>query len=175
MLYMGLLNKNKKSQETSPLETGSTEQLEDIVFHEQEKSPDQVESVEAKEPKIDEKKVLESTKEAIATTKTKAAPKDDKVKTAKTQNQVEIEKIMSEGLEDLYTDLPENRKAEFRVKGEETANNIEKILDSAKVQFGKIVGLIKKWLSMLPGVNKYFLEQESKIKADRIIDYKDHR
>jgi len=32
--------------------------------------------------------------------------------------------------------------------------------------------LIKKWLLLIPGVNKYFLEQEAKIKADEIVKMK---
>ncbi|MBT4722699.1 hypothetical protein HN958_00855 [Candidatus Falkowbacteria bacterium] len=170
---MGLLNKNKKDQEPSPEVNVNQEQVADMVFHEEEPSVEQS-TVEKVETKVDEKKELESTKEKISSTKTTSAKKDDKAPSVKSQDQVEIEKIMSEGLGDIYSELPSNRKAEFKEKGEVAANKIEKILNSTKVQFGKIVGLIKKWLSMLPGVNKFFLEQESKIKADRIVDYKDH-
>jgi hypothetical protein len=31
------------------------------------------------------------------------------------------------------------------------------------------VEIIRNWLKLIPRVNKYFLEQESKIKTDRII------
>jgi len=85
---------------------------------------------------------------------------------------VEIETILSEGLESLYKELPDNRKAEFRQKGEETAGAIRVLLSSAKVKVTKIVALIVKWLKMIPGVNKFFLEQESKIKADRLLEFK---
>jgi len=85
---------------------------------------------------------------------------------------VEIETILSEGLENLYKELPDNRKAEFRQKGEETAGAIRVLLGSAKVKVTKIVALIVKWLKMIPGVNKFFLEQESKIKADKLLEFK---
>jgi len=85
---------------------------------------------------------------------------------------VEIETILSEGLENLYKELPDNRKAEFKIRGEETASAIRALLGSAKVKVTKIVALIVKWLKMIPGVNKFFLEQESKIKADKLLEFK---
>lgn len=94
---------------------------------------------------------------------------------SKSEEQAMIETILSEGLEDLYKQLPPNRQQEFKIKGEETASQIEKLLGSAKVQMNKIIDLIKGWLSMIPGVNKYFLAQESKIKADRLIEYKNEK
>jgi len=90
----------------------------------------------------------------------------------KTEEQKKVESILSDGLADLYTKLPDNRKDEFKQKGEETASQIVILMQATKVKFGKVVDLIKGWLSMIPGVNKFFLEQESKIKADRLIEYK---
>ncbi|NQT49931.1 hypothetical protein HQ571_04515 [Candidatus Kuenenbacteria bacterium] len=91
----------------------------------------------------------------------------------KSEDLVQIETILSEGLEDLYKELPENRQTEFKQKGEETARGIESLLNSAKVKMNKVVDMIKSWLKMIPGVNKYFLEQSSKIKADRLQEYKE--
>ncbi|KKQ80025.1 MAG: hypothetical protein UT02_C0017G0008 [Parcubacteria group bacterium GW2011_GWC2_38_7] len=91
---------------------------------------------------------------------------------AKSEDLVAIEKILSEGLEDLYSKLPDNRKAEFRQKGEEAASTIETMMQSAKVQMKKVIGVIRDWLLMIPGVNKFFLEQETKIKADKLLEYK---
>lgn len=85
---------------------------------------------------------------------------------------VAVEKILSDGLEELYSKLPENRKAEFKQKGEQAASAIEKLLQSAKVQVKKVVSIIRDWLLMIPGVNKFFLEQEIKIKTDKLLDYK---
>ena len=90
----------------------------------------------------------------------------------KTEEQKKVESILSDGLADLYTQLPENRRDEFKKKGEETASQIVILMQSAKVKVGKVVELIRGWLSMIPGVNKFFLEQESKIKADRLLEYK---
>ena len=94
---------------------------------------------------------------------------------AKSQEVLDIENILSDGLDDLYSKLPDNRKAEFKQKGEEAASQISLVLKQAKVKVGKVVDLIKGWLSMIPGVNKFFLDQESKIKADKLLDYKNNQ
>ncbi|MFH1314980.1 MAG: hypothetical protein ABIH67_01130 [Candidatus Uhrbacteria bacterium] len=81
----------------------------------------------------------------------------------------ELESILSDDLEDLYFQLPPNKQKEFKIKGEETAGLIKQMLYSTKVKGRKIVGWIKDWLKMIPGVNKFFLEQEAKIKTDQIL------
>jgi hypothetical protein len=81
----------------------------------------------------------------------------------------QIENFLAQDLEEIYLGLPLEKQAEFRKTGEETAKKIEKLLEKTKVSIGKIVNLIRKWLSLIPGVNKFFLEQEAKIKADEII------
>ena len=105
---------------------------------------------------------------AVDDDKVKAVPKEQK-----TEEQIQIETILSEGLESVYAELPPNRQAEFKAKGEETAKKIEKLMQSVKVKMRKVASLIRDWLKMIPGVNKYFLEQESKIKADKLMEMKD--
>ena len=85
------------------------------------------------------------------------------------EREKQIENFLARGLEEVYLDLPREKQAEFRLKGEETAKKINKLLEKTRVNIGKIVNLIKKWLALIPGVNKFFLEQEAKIKADEII------
>jgi hypothetical protein len=87
----------------------------------------------------------------------------------KSETLKEIENILSEGLEEVYQNLPEAVKEQFKKKGEETASKIEKIISQAKIAVNKILNLIKNWLKMIPGVNKFFLEQEAKIKTDKIL------
>ena len=60
----------------------------------------------------------------------------------------------------------------FKKKGEETAGKIKELLKSFKDKTKEIVKLIKSWLKMLPGVNKFFIEQEAKIKTDKILNIK---
>ncbi|MCK4744766.1 hypothetical protein KAS41_01770 [Candidatus Parcubacteria bacterium] len=83
-----------------------------------------------------------------------------------------IESILSEGLEEIYVNLSARKQLEFKKKGEETAAKIFFILKKTKVKVKKIIKLIKEWLKTIPGVNKFFLEQEAKIKTDKIIDIK---
>jgi len=84
----------------------------------------------------------------------------------------EIDRILADGLEDIFLSLPTDKRQRFKASGEETVVKINKLLDSAKVKIKQIVNLIRRWLALLPGVNKYFLEQEAKLKADRILKIK---
>ncbi len=102
----------------------------------------------------------------------KQVVKKEKAPESKSDDLIRIEEILSDGLADLFSQLPEHRQAEFKKKGEETAREIEKLLQAKKPKESKIVKLIKKWLSMIPGVNKFFLEQDSKIKADELLKSK---
>jgi hypothetical protein len=86
--------------------------------------------------------------------------------------QKKIENVLATGLEDIYMSLAPEKKKEFKRLGEETANKINQLLAKARINLGDIIRLIKKWLSLIPGINKYFLEQEAKIKADEIIKMK---
>lgn len=82
---------------------------------------------------------------------------------------VKIEKIMEDGLNDSYQRLSPVAKQEFKLKGEQTAGQIRELLKSTHIKVKKILRLIFDWLRMLPGVNRFFLEQEAKIKTDKII------
>lgn len=81
----------------------------------------------------------------------------------------EIESILSQDLTDIYLQLPPDKQQEFKIKGEATAREINNLMDKAKLEIGRIIDLIKNWLFIIPGVNKFFIEQEAKIKADEII------
>jgi hypothetical protein len=85
------------------------------------------------------------------------------------KQQKQIEKVMAEGLEEIYLSLAPEKQREFKRVGEETAAKINKLLAKTKVNISEIIKLIKKWLALIPGVNTYFLEKEAKIKADEII------
>ena len=83
-----------------------------------------------------------------------------------------IEMTLAKNLEEIYLSMPPDKRAEFKMVGEETSEKINQLLEKTKVNLGKIVTLIRKWLSLLPGVNKLFLEQEAKIRADEIMKFK---
>lgn len=123
------------------------------------------------EKAIPEQKV-EAAPITSAAVKTDSGAAASATTSVKSEDIVKIETILAEGLENLYKELPDNRKQEFKLKGEETAKEVGGLLGAAKVKIHKIVKLIVAWLKMIPGVNKFFLEQESKIKADRLLEFK---
>jgi len=81
---------------------------------------------------------------------------------------MEVEAVLEEDLAEMYQELSPTKQKEFAVKGEVSAKKIRQLLTETKINVRKIFNVIKEWLKMLPGVNKYFLEQEAKIKADKI-------
>lgn len=82
---------------------------------------------------------------------------------------IKIEKILESGLADQYVKLSPIAKQEFKIKGEETAIKIKELLQDTHVKVKKILLLIIDWLRILPGLNKFFLEQEAKIKTDSLV------
>lgn len=90
-----------------------------------------------------------------------AAPKDPLL--------ADIESALQEDLEDLYKQLPPARQKQFRVRGEQAATSIRQLLVSAHANVKKIFQIIADWLKLIPGVNRFFLEQEAKIKTDKIL------
>lgn len=81
----------------------------------------------------------------------------------------EIEEILEEDLKDLYLSMPKEKQAEFKIKGEETMSLVNQLVRTAHVNAKKIFQLIRAWLKIIPGVNRFFLEQEAKIKTDKIL------
>jgi len=84
-----------------------------------------------------------------------------------------IDKILSEGLNEIFLKMKPAQQAEFKLKGEETVSKINFLLSQTKVKVEKIISLIRGWLKLVPGINHFFVEQEAKIKTDRIIALKD--
>lgn len=107
-----------------------------------------------------------STPAPVAQPKSVAVPvaNDPRVKILK-----DIEAILSDGLQDVYKGLSDDRKKIFRQKGEAAANAIAEMVIQGKAKIKEIWKLLKDWLGSLPGMNKYFLEQEIKIKTDRVM------
>jgi len=85
---------------------------------------------------------------------------------------VKVEKIMEEGLVDAFKELDTIEREEFKMKGEETAYQIRELLKATHVKIKKIFRLLFSWLKLLPGINRFYLEQEAKIKADKIMSLK---
>jgi hypothetical protein len=84
---------------------------------------------------------------------------------------IHVEKIMEEGLGELYAMLPEDAKPVFRKKGEDVAIEVSTMVRSLKFEVAKVLRLIREWLLTIPKVNRFFLEQEAKIKTDKLVDF----
>ncbi|MDD3285428.1 MAG: hypothetical protein PHG95_02235 [Patescibacteria group bacterium] len=108
-----------------------------------------------------------SVKAPVAPVSTKISSGD-----AHSQQLQAIENIMSSGLDQVFLQMNPQEQKRFKEEGEKTANKISLLLDKAKVGVDKIISLIKRWLGLIPHTNKFFLEQEAKIKADNILKIK---
>lgn len=86
-----------------------------------------------------------------------------------------IENILQEGLGEIYKTMDPISQAQFKAQGEDTARAINILLHKTKIKIKEIVDLIIKWLKLIPGVNKFFVEQEAKIKADKLMAQKRKR
>lgn len=93
----------------------------------------------------------------------------------KSEEFVEIENILSENLDELYLQMTPQQQMAFKQKGEETSNKVQILLNEAKIKVKEILNLIKDWLRLLPGVNKFFIEQEAKIKTDRLLNLREQK
>ena len=116
----------------------------------------------------EEKKPLEKIGEAFRSNK-KA---DISLSSSDLIRQKQIDAILSEGLNDIFLSMDTKQQKIFKEEGEKTTVKINLLLNSAKVKLKNIIDLIKNWLKLIPKINPYFLEQEAKIKADKIIKLK---
>jgi len=87
----------------------------------------------------------------------------------KDQATAAIEKILEQDLGNLYIKLDPETKTKFRQEGDILVGRIRKMFQTLKFKTRRILRWIREWLAVIPGVNKYFLEQEAKIKTDQIL------
>ncbi|PIR74375.1 MAG: hypothetical protein COU35_02915 [Candidatus Magasanikbacteria bacterium CG10_big_fil_rev_8_21_14_0_10_47_10] len=80
-----------------------------------------------------------------------------------------VEQIMEEGLQDAFSELSVVERQEFKLAGERAAMEIRKALRGGHVKIKKIFEIIVGWLKKLPGINRFYLMQEAKIKTDKIV------
>lgn len=93
-----------------------------------------------------------------------AAPVQPKSATRK-----EVEQLLSVGLTDVYRSMSPQEQVQFRAKGEQVASGIEQMVATLTATTRRVLQLIREWLMLIPRVNKFFLEQESKLKTDEIM------
>lgn len=80
-----------------------------------------------------------------------------------------IEAIMEDGLGETYQHMNPSLRAKFRREGEKVSAKIAEMVRRSKINVRLVLKLITGWLKIIPGVNRFFLEQEAKIKTDRIL------
>ncbi len=95
--------------------------------------------------------------------------------TTKSERLIDIEKIMTEGLDDIYVALPPELQAAVKYEGEIAAAKIEELIESGKSISKKVLAILRSWLEKIPGVNKFFLEQEAKIKTERLLNLRERK
>lgn len=77
--------------------------------------------------------------------------------------------VLSEGLDNTFLTMDVATQAKFKAEGEKTAQEITALMQKTKIKVKEIIQLIVNWLKIIPQVNKHFIEQEAKIKADKIL------
>lgn len=81
---------------------------------------------------------------------------------------LEVEQVLEDGLGSYYQGMNPKLQQLFKSRGETLAASLALMVTVTKVNVGKVVELIRRWLMLIPGVSRFFLEQEAKIRADRI-------
>jgi hypothetical protein len=94
------------------------------------------------------------------------------IDTTKSAIHQEIENILEDDLGDIYAQMDAGVQKQFKEEGEQITSKIIGMINSGKLNFKKVFKLVFGWLSIIPGVNKFFLKQEAKIKTDKILKEK---
>lgn len=87
----------------------------------------------------------------------------------KTEQLIQIENILEQDLAEAFATMDQAAQMRFKQAGEKTAQKIEQLMRQVKVKVKSILNAIRSWLKIIPGVNKHFIEQETKIKGDKIM------
>lgn len=91
-----------------------------------------------------------------------AAPRKDPVL-------ADVEHVLEDGMGETYAKLTPAAKQQFRSKGEVAAGRIRQMISRGHLKLKDVWKLIRDWLRVIPGASRFFVEQEAKIKTDRII------
>lgn len=83
---------------------------------------------------------------------------------------VEVERILEAELGEYVDTLTPDEKDRFLRKGKEVSAVLADMVRNLRVHVKRALQLIRDWLMTLPGMNKFFLEQEAKIKTDRLLE-----
>lgn len=122
-----------------------------------------------------EKENIESTIDTLKRKLKGSKKKKTAIPVVKDELTRRLEHVMEEGLGDVFRELTPVQQQVFKIKGEETAWKIRELFKKTHLKVKEIFKLLVEWLRVLPGINKFFIEQEAKIKADKILALKKHQ
>jgi len=97
------------------------------------------------------------------------APAPAPAASAKDPTTVKVESILEEGLGETYKALDPGTQGKFRKEGERVTGEIVGMMRRAKMKARKVLDLIRGWLKIIPHINRHYLDQEAKIKTDRVM------
>jgi len=83
---------------------------------------------------------------------------------------MEVERELEDGLWEAYSVMPPDLRQRFKVEGERVAQVIREGLAAGNLTGKRVIEIITNWLKMIPKINKWFLRQEAKTKADTILE-----
>lgn len=153
--------KKKESSEQIPTQEIKPEQVEAPIIPEvaiEIREQQDTEGDQSQNAIADQQAVLNA---SIGQTKTVSVPIKDELAE-------KIEDVLEEDLTDTFLSMSPDVQIKFKQKGEETVSKIRLLMTKTKLHTKKIFHLVRSWMSLIPGVNRFFLEQEAKIKTDKI-------
>lgn len=135
-------------------------------------TPENIATPEKLAEKPRQAEVLPKPEASMPTVKTPLPNVSSKLPRTETDTIVlhKVESILADGMEKVYLSMDAATQATFKAKGEETSKKISNLLKHTKVHIKQVINLIVDWLRIVPKVNKYYIEQEAKIKADAIME-----
>lgn len=80
-----------------------------------------------------------------------------------------VESVLEEDLGETYAKMPPGLQKRFKKEGERVARRVAEMVRKAKFKAAEVLKLVTGWLKMIPGVQKFFLIQEAKIKTDKLM------
>ncbi|MEY4744569.1 MAG: hypothetical protein RL272_514 [Candidatus Parcubacteria bacterium] len=99
-----------------------------------------------------------------------AAKRPEAPPEAKDKYRVRVERALEQNLWDLYFALPQGVREKFKEEGETAAAALRAAIETKRVRPSTVLHAVNRWLKTIPKVNPYFLEQEAKIKTDKIME-----
>ncbi len=155
---------------------GTPDSLSEAFVDVQEEQEGEKREVEAPEPTESTSQPESSTEQEVTEAEVSEAPTAAPTPVVaapvvKDQMMQDIENILAEDLTDVFLQLTPEKRNAFKQAGEEAALKIKVMMEMGKVKAKKMLDIIRDWLRLVPGVNKFFLEQEAKIKTDKLVDY----